>query len=96
MITRTTSANIHSAVFALTKTMRSLGMINECEQPIVESGSSTMGNSWGVYLRDTTSGERRPYPGLDLHGAYSKNEAYMRIQSAFTMAFAIQYRKETR
>lgn len=81
-----TRKDIEAQVVELARTFRSMNWIRETEDVRVHAGSGTMGNAWGLDIRDNADGYVRAFPGIDMSGAYTKTQAYERIRAAANMA----------
>lgn len=84
-----TRANIDNMVANILGMLIKLGMANEQDKIIVHAGSGTMGNSWGLELRDSVDGYTRPIPAVRLHGCYTKRDAYNRLCAAWDVLWAV-------
>lgn len=83
---RVTVKDIERQVAGLAETFGAMGWMRPTEKIIISEGSGTMGNAWGLNIRDDADGYVRALPGIDLAGAYTRSEAYERIRAAANMA----------
>lgn len=73
-------ANVNQAAKTLHARLAELGMVPQGATVIVNRGSQSLGNSWGLQYTSGTGYSRMP--AVDLHGAYSRSQAYERITAA--------------
>jgi hypothetical protein len=81
---RTTKAQVYGVISELLKTAIEFGILEQGDRVKVQAGNSSYRVNWNVQVQ-RAGASAFEFPGVNLHGCCSRNDAWLNLTAALRM-----------